>query len=337
MMRFNTIRFYSYEAPFKHPIKTPKVNLNSRKVLVIELVNEAGTSYFGEANAFETDWYDKETIKSVYTSIKDWFYHHLKGQDITDFEEAAVYLNALDAAPTARSTAAMALFQAFHTLPAFDVAYGATISGLSEDNYQQLLSTQPKRVKLKWSQHVLEDLKQLQALPFQPELALDANESLTEQDSETLKQVHAAADLLYIEEPFKDLNILKAIDSAQIPPVALDEKARDLETILKYVQDYPIDTVVLKPFRLGGIDKVLTAIEKLEHYNIKVVIGGMYEYGLSRYFTAYLSRFTEYPGDVTPYGYYFEQEFVSKNGILKEGHIHFVPPEVNVQLLNAYE
>ncbi len=34
----------------------------------------------------------------------------------------------------------------------------------------------------------------------------------------------------------------------------------------------------------------------------------MYEYGLSRYFTAMLARKGDYPGDVTPAGYYFDQD-----------------------------
>ena len=44
----------------------------------------------------------------------------------------------------------------------------------------------------------------------------------------------------------------------------------------------------------------------------------MYEYGLSRYFTAMLSQYGDYPGDVTPAGYYFENDFVENEGILKE-------------------
>ena len=51
----------------------------------------------------------------------------------------------------------------------------------------------------------------------------------------------------------------------------------------------------------------------------------MYEYGLSRYFTAMLARKGDYPGDVTPAGYYFEQDVVAHSGILKEGRLEFRP------------
>ncbi|WP_412521213.1 o-succinylbenzoate synthase [Staphylococcus simulans] len=335
-MRFESIQFYTYDAPFKHQIKTPKVTLDTRKVLVIGLVNHQGQTYFGECNAFETNWYDTETIESVYLDLKHWFDETLKGIDIDTFETAITLLNQLNQVPAARSTAAMALYQAFHTLPSFEVQYGATISGLTTENFQQLETTQPKRVKLKWSEHVVNDLRKLHTLPFKPSIALDANESLTADDLNTLEKVQNSANILYIEEPFKDLEVLNSVSSAMIPPVALDEKARDVISIVNIAKQYPIDTVVLKPFRLGGIDKVLEAIECLHQHHMHVVIGGMYEYGLSRYFTAYLSQYADYPGDVTPYGYYFEREFTQENGILKRGHLYFVPPEIDVTQLKTY-
>ena len=46
---------------------------------------------------------------------------------------------------------------------------------------------------------------------------------------------------------------------------------------------------MVKPFRLGGIDRALELIHLLKK-DIKVIVGGMYEYGLSRYFTALLAK-----------------------------------------------
>ena len=46
---------------------------------------------------------------------------------------------------------------------------------------------------------------------------------------------------------------------------------------------------MVKPFRLGGIDRALELIH-LKEKDIKVIVGGMYEYGLSRYFTALLAK-----------------------------------------------
>ncbi|MHD0397391.1 o-succinylbenzoate synthase [Staphylococcus simulans] len=335
-MRFETIQFYTYEATFKHQIKTPKATLETRKVLVIGLKNERGQTYYGECNAFETAWYDKETIAVVYNTLKQWFDVTFKNREIETFEDAKYLMHDLTHSPAARSTVAMALYQAFHKLTSFEVQYGATISGLTSENYQQLLDTKPKRIKLKWSPQVISDIKQLHNLPFKPWIALDANEALTEKDAASLNQVQSIEDILYIEEPFKHLELLDKLSLEDIPPVAIDEKATDVDTIIELIKTYPVNTVILKPFRLGGIDKILEAIDILHQQNVNVVIGGMYEYGLSRYFTAYLSQFADYPGDVTPYGYYFDQEFTQENGILKRGHLHFVPPEIDVDQLTVY-
>lgn len=336
-MKLQSIHFYTYDALFKQPIITPKVTLKSRKALIIECIDDKGRHYFSESNAFETNWYDEETIASVYKALKHWFHHHVKNQNLNDYHEALDTLRSIEHQPAARSTAVIIFFQAFHDLPSFSVDYGATISGMTDEKLSQLKQTKPKRVKLKWSEHVLSDLSHLQSLPFQPLLALDANESLSSKDFITLKEVHHEYPIIYIEEPFKDLKLTEHINVKEMPSIAIDEKARTLEKIKALVSKYPIDTVVLKPFRLGGIDKVLEAMKYLQKQRIKVVIGGMYEYGLSRYFTAYLSRFADYPGDVTPYGYYFDQEYTAPNGLLKKGRIEFAPPNVNVSQLQSYE
>ncbi|ANZ33093.1 o-succinylbenzoate synthase [Staphylococcus carnosus] len=335
-MRFKTINFYIFEAPFKNPIKTPKVEMDTRKVLIAELIDQEGCSYFGECNAFETDWYDKETITSVHNALKSWFDEEVLGKDIDDFNAAQTILDKISTQPAARSTAAMALYQAFYNLESFSVEYGATASGLSDKQFEVLQKTEPKRVKLKWSDNVVDDLKKLQRLQSSPLLALDPNESLDQDDISILQGIKSSFDIIYIEEPFRHLNSLKHIEKETIPPVALDEKAVDIASILRYIEAYNVDIVILKPFRLGGIDRMLEAIKILQQRSIKVVIGGMYEYGLSRYFTAYLSRLGDYPGDITPYGYYFAEEFTEKNGILNKGHIEFVPPVINKNQLKRY-
>ena len=94
---------------------------------------------------------------------------------------------------------------------------------------------------------------------------------------------------------------------------------------------------MVKPFRLGGIDRALELIHLLKEKDIKVIVGGMYEYGLSRYFTALLAKEGSYPGDITPDGYYFETDFTQGIGKLKEGLIYFNPPKVNINALSVYE
>ncbi|MDG0844124.1 o-succinylbenzoate synthase [Staphylococcus equorum] len=334
-MKLQAVKLYEYNANFKYPIVTPKIKLICRKALIIELITDTEQHYFGECNAFETDWYSTETIEVVRQQTEKWIEQY-QNDTFSHFEKAQATLEGLTAYPATRSMLVMAFYQMFYEMYSFNVPYGATVSGLTEGNLKQLADTQPQRVKIKWSQHILQNIETLEQLDFQPNIAIDANESIQDDESHKLKQL-ANKSLLYIEEPFKSLEKLECVTKSELPPIAIDEKALSQDEIMKIIDHSPIDVVVLKPFRLGGIDKVLEIINVLKPKDIKIVIGGMYEYGLSRYFTALLAQYADYPSDITPEGYYFKNDIVNNAGILKGDSIYFEPPVVNTaQLKHVY-
>ena len=69
----------------------------------------------------------------------------------------------------------------------------------------------------------MNDVQKVQALPFNLQIAIDANESLTDNERDKL-QILSEADILYLEEPFATLDQLMAYDTNTIPTVAIDEK-----------------------------------------------------------------------------------------------------------------
>ena len=116
-----------------------------------------------------------------------------------------------------RSTLVMAIYQMYHDLPKFKVAYGATISGISAQQLEYLKQTQPKRIKLKWTGQLNDDISLLDdILPYDFELALDANESLDVSDFQKLESINDQ-NILYVEEPFKSLSSILHIDHTQYP------------------------------------------------------------------------------------------------------------------------
>lgn len=335
-MKIKEVNFYYYNAAFHSPIITPKVEMTHRKALIVEFVTDKNQSYFGESNAFETNWYDKETIHSVKNILEEWA-NNIKNVTFNTFADWEPYLRQLESYPAARCTAVMAIYQMYHQLPSFTVEYGATASGLTEAQLQTLQTTQPPRIKLKWSKQLSEDIHKLNThLKHKYYLALDANESLSTHDLEKVEQI-TGQNIIYIEEPFKSLSLLNEVDLDNYPPIAIDEKALNEEAIISIIEHYPIEVVIIKPFRVGGIDKAQQLIQTLHQHQVRVVVGGMYEYGLSRYFTALLANEGDYPGDITPDGYYFKEDFTQGIGKLKEGLIHFNPPIINKAQLIPYE
>ncbi|MDU2697474.1 MAG: o-succinylbenzoate synthase, partial [Staphylococcus epidermidis] len=101
-MKVKAINLYTYKEPFKSPISTPKVKLTHRESLFTEIVTYSGEIYYGECNAFLTNWYDKETILTVANRLRKWIPQVLH-QDMISFDSWLPYLNQMNDAPAARS------------------------------------------------------------------------------------------------------------------------------------------------------------------------------------------------------------------------------------------
>ncbi len=94
------------------------------------------------------------------------------------------------------------------------------------------------------------------------ELRLDANAAWAPDDAATMLEALAAYDIAYIEQPVAPAQreCLRALTGGDVP-IALDESATDPTTI-RGLRDAGIgDVFILKPQRLGGLDRTLEAIE----------------------------------------------------------------------------
>ncbi|WP_353458138.1 o-succinylbenzoate synthase [Staphylococcus coagulans] len=329
-MKLMAIHFYRFDPRFIHPIKTAKIKLTHRRTLFVALQDEHGKLWFGECNAFETDWYHHETIADVQHTLQKWF-DNVKGQEIRNFSESQKLVSTLDAFPTARATIIMALYPMFYPLECFSIPMTITING--DFNQRLMKLDQAGRIKVKWNTDILSQVKMLTTMYPMIPISTDANQTLTQKDEATLKQLKSYQ-LAYIEEPFQSLDV--NIDDQSLPPIAIDEHATSEEAIMEWIQSKAVRIVVLKPFRLGGIDRVLSIIERLKKEEVQFVLGGMYECGLSRYYTALLSREGNYAGDIPEEGFYFNEDIVKGSGTLKNGRLYFKPPEVNQSLLLAW-
>lgn len=94
------------------------------------------------------------------------------------------------------------LLSNFFQLETSNVPYGATVSGLTDKQINDLKVTQPQRIKIKWSETILEDVKRLQRLLFKPQIVIDANESVRDNEVEKIMLL-SSSEILYLEEPLK--------------------------------------------------------------------------------------------------------------------------------------
>src|SRR5699024_12728234 len=103
--------------------------------------------YFGECNAFETDWYDDETIEIAREQAIKWF-ESFKNYEFYHFEEIQQALQNLEQFPATSSMIVMACYQAFYKLEEFHDPYDATVSGVIDENVRNLINMITKRVKV---------------------------------------------------------------------------------------------------------------------------------------------------------------------------------------------
>ncbi|SUM33700.1 O-succinylbenzoate-CoA synthase [Staphylococcus gallinarum] len=57
-----------------------------------------------------------------------------------------------------------------------------------------------------------------------------------------------------------------AYDTNTIPTVAIDEKATSKANIIDALHRYNVEVIIVKPFRLGGIDRVIELIDVIKQY-----------------------------------------------------------------------
>lgn len=326
-MRKNSMYFYKFKAPFRVPIRTPLIELKEREVLIVEWQDMSGTSYYGECNAFSTDWYHSETIDKVEETLLKWFKNH-ELDDFNSYPLSCKLIDELKAFPNARSVMSMIFYQKFHKLEPIEIVYGATINQNIAQYFKQYKGELPTRIKLKWHEDIDKDITYLTENYPQIQRVIDANGVIKQEDI-ALLNTFKDKQFIYIEQPFSKYNDYMAYVNALELPIFIDESAINLEQIIQFHEQQLIEGVVIKPSRVGGIDKALEIIEYCREQHLKYVIGGMYEFGLSSYFTAYLAQQSSYPSDVTPSDYYFIEDFVVTHAETYGHMIKYLPPIVD--------
>lgn len=315
-MQITKLNVYTFDSPFKTPIKTNLISMNIRKVLVIGAEID-GVEYFAEANSFETPWYHHETIDSVHRSVVQMF-KNMKGKSFDSMDAFASFLDPNQ--PNASACLDVIAYQYFNALQPVSIPIGQTL----HHNVNQH-NASAARIKIKMHDNILAQVEAIRQSSDVP-IVIDANGLLNAAHFDLL---HALSqfNILYFEEPFKDIQDY-AMMHQRFPNVrlAIDESATDEHTIKQYY-DAGVTTAVIKYSRVGGITKAKALQSRLSH--MQFVSGGMYEFGLSKYFTAMLGEEFQTVPDVTPKGTYFDDDFTQYQEVQQENLLHISVPKVN--------
>ncbi|MUV38880.1 o-succinylbenzoate synthase [Lentibacillus sp. JNUCC-1] len=325
----------------KHPFGTSFGTLQNKEFFIIEAIDSAGETGYGESVAFSAPWYTEETVETNLHIMRDFLIPLLKNNPVNHPDE----LSRLFAPIRRNNMAKAALEGAVWDLYAKqqNVSLAAALGGTrSRVEVGVSIGIQPtinellekiaayveegyKRIKLKIKPG--QDIDMLKAVRNAfPDIALmaDANSAYTLEDIQHLKQLDALQ-LLMIEQPLAHNDI---IDHAKLQqsittPICLDESIHALSDVEKAHRLGSCQIINVKSGRVGG----LTAARRIHDYclenNMPVWCGGMLESGIGRAHNIALASLPQFilPGDISGSDRYWDKDIIDPEIVVQDGYV----------------
>lgn len=342
-----TIRHLQME--LKSPFTTSFGTFTTKNFLLLEAKDESGTIGWGESVAFDSPWYNEETMKTNWHMLEDFLIPLILNKEITHPDEVSDIFSAIRKNNMAKSTIEGAVWDIYaqQTNQSLAQALGGTKDkievGISigiQNSIEELVELVGgyvqegyKRIKVKvkpgWDVEVMRSLRN--AFPNVAIMA-DANSAYRLEDAQLLKQLDEF-NLTMIEQPLASDDI---IDHAKLQqqlatPICLDESIHSLEDARKAVELGSTKIINIKIGRVGG----LTEAKKIHDYcaaaGIPVWCGGMLESGVGRAHNVALTALPNFilPGDTASSSRYWEKDIIEPEVIAENGYIQ-VPQSVGI-------
>ncbi|GAB2542221.1 o-succinylbenzoate synthase [Gracilibacillus alcaliphilus] len=340
MLVFEQLCLHRFTMPLKFPFQNSTTTVTEKKVLIVELIDPAGTRGYGECVAFDAPWYTEETIETAQHIIANHIWPMIKTQTISHPNELNLSpIRRNHMAKTAIEGAVWDLYAKKQRQPLYQVIGGRTNQvpvgaaiGIQPDystlshKIQQALNKGFQRIKLKVKPGY--DIKILEQVRRDyPDLSLmvDANSAYTLQEIDHLKQFDYF-NLLMIEQPLAADDFLEhAVLQQQIKtPICLDESIHTLEDVKVALTLKSCQVISIKLAKVGGFRQAITIHDYCQEQGIPVWCGGMLEAGIGRAQSLALATLPNfyYPADPGPSNRYWQKDIIQpeiemEHGIIK--------------------
>lgn len=348
-MKIKEINIRRIQMELKAPFTTSFGTFTTKDFLVLEAIDQDGTVGWGESVAFDSPWYNEETLQTNWHMLEDFLIPLILNKEIKHPNEVNEIFKAIRQNNMAKSTIEGAVWDIYaqKTKQSLAQALGGnkeTIEvGISigiQNSIEELVeivgnhvATGYKRIKVKikpgWDVEVMRTLRE--TFP-DVQIMADANSAYTLDDVALLKQLDAF-DLMMIEQPLASDDIIDhATLQKQIKtPICLDESIHSLEDTRKAVELGSTKIINIKIGRVGG----LTEAKKIHDYcaanDIPVWCGGMLESGIGRAHNVALTTLSNFtlPGDTAGSSNYWEKDLIQPEVVVEDGYIH-VPKKIGI-------
>jgi o-succinylbenzoate synthase len=344
----------------KDPFTTSFGTFREKEFYIIETVDEAGCSGFGESVAFTSPWYSEETVETNKHILEKFLIPLLFKEEIEHPDKVSrrfEFIRRNHMAKAAIEGAIWDLFAKRNHMPLYQVLGGkkqqidvgisigiqSTVYDLLKvvDNY---VKEGYKRMKIKIKPgYDYEMLKEVRSHFPGIQMMADANSAYTLNDIGMLKKLDGL-DLMMIEQPLAHDDIIDhATLQAQITtPVCLDESIHSLEDARKAVELGSCKIINIKIGRVGGLTESKKIHDYCAEHGVAVWCGGMLEAGVGRAHNIAITTLPQFilPGDTAGSSRYWERDIIDpevivQNGVITVPQLPGIGYEVNREILES--
>jgi len=299
-MNISRINLYKYTLKLNNPVLIRGHSLNCRNGFIIELRGGGDIEGFGEVAPLPG--FSNESLSEAGDQLVT-LKTQLEGQEIpanlTKFDgHFERWLKPFDLKPSVRfglESAVLHLMANAQNKPLYklipdstghDIRIAGLLTGTNGNLAAQardLISEGFSEIKLKVGGEVEEDIARVREVNNvaygKVLLHVDANQQWNYDQALAFGKEIGCAAISYIEEPFKEIGRIPEFFQETLIPVALDESLRDLDIEdIRHISG--VETLVLKPMMLGGIEKTIQLMTQAENFAIDTVISSSFESSL---------------------------------------------------------
>jgi o-succinylbenzoate synthase len=330
-MRIKEINLYTISMPLKTPFYTHLQNISDRESIIVEIIDGDGVKGYGEAVAFSSPWYTEETIKTCFHMLVDFLIPILKKSGIQHPEEAYSLFTPVKRNHMAKASLETALWDLYakqkevalasllsegksqSRIPAGAVVGAQSITEALQQ-IEQFISEGYKRVKVKINpRNDYAFLSEVRKHFPTVSLLADANSAYTLNDLNQLKALDDF-DLTMIEQPLghDDIREHAKLQKELQTPICLDESIHSLEDVKSAIEFNSCQIINIKISRVGGLKVAKDIYELCLANDMKVWVGGMIEFGISRAHNIAFGSLPGFsiPGDISASSRYWENDVV---------------------------
>jgi o-succinylbenzoate synthase len=325
----------------KDPFTTSFGTFQEKEFFIIEAVDEAGCSGFGESVAFTSPWYSEETVETNKHMLETFLIPLLLHAPINHPDEVSVRFESIRRNNMAKAAIEGAIWDLYakrnHT-PLYRALGGnkqqidVGISIGIQSTVKELLNVVDgfvnegyKRMKIKIKPgHDYEMLKEVRKHFPDVLMMADANSAYTLKDLDMLKKLDEL-DLMMIEQPLAHDDIIDhaALQAQLKTPVCLDESIHSFEDARKAIELGSCKIINIKVGRVGGLTESKKIHDYCEKHGVPVWCGGMLEAGVGRAHNVAITTLPQFimPGDTAGSSRYWERDIIDPEVIVQNGVI----------------